>query len=476
MREYFRRAFGCDVRSLAVFRIALGLLLLADIAWRLPHFDAWLTETGVWPIAAARAENSLAWSLYFLSGAPAWTITLLCCSALAALALIAGWRTRLFTVISWLLLCSLQARNELPINAGDLVLRLLLFWGMFLPLSACWSVDARGRPKAGTITSVATAALFVQVALIYFFNALYKTGDAWTNGSAISAVLQQETYATSFGRSLLDWPWLLKLATHGTWWFELLGPLLLFSPWKTGVARGCVAIGFILFHLALFATLRIGLFPLICVAAWVPILPSGFWNALSGPREASREAGTWRGLEILAGVALIMVVASNIALFAKRVRPAWWRASSNVLRLDQQWSLFAPNPSRSEGWTVVVIEGNDGREYNAETGTEMDWARPADLGAELPSAQWRKFLASMRSQRHPRRVERFADWHVARWKAKHPEIGVRRVRVHYLWEGLATRQNPPDNWFIFEKPHGPLSEEAKRLGYPVRPPSDAADL
>jgi hypothetical protein len=476
MREYLARAFGCDLRSLAAFRIALGILLLADIAWRLPWFDVWLTETGAWPIAAAQAETPRGWSLYFLSGSAAWAVGLLTSAGAAAIALIAGWRTRWATVLSWILLVSLQTRNVLPLNAGDIVLRLLLFWGVFLPLGARWSVDARAEAQGGLFVSVGTAALLIQVALIYVFNALYKTGEAWKAGTAIEVVLQQETYTTALAPWLLEWPRLLRVATHGTWWFELLGPFLAFFPWRTSLARGLVAFGFIGFHLALFATLRIGLFPLICIAAWLPFIPGGFWDAFRRRDLAPVVPSRSKVFDVLAGMALAIVLVSNVLGFAGQARPAWLRLPANVLRLDQQWSLFAPDPGRTEGWMVVVIETADGKEYDALTGAEVDWARPAHLGAVLPSGQWRKYLAAVRSQRFPNRARVFANFHLAQWQRLHPGQQVTRVRLHYLWEWLATRQSPPDNWFIFEKPPGPLTEVARQLGYPVAPPVDSSDL
>ena len=493
MRDYLGRVFGFDTRSLAVFRVALGLLLLADIAWRLPRFDTWLAESGAWPIAAALSEAARSWSLYFWNASSAWAVALLTISALAAAALITGWQTRLATVVSWVFLVSLQTRNTLPLNAGDILLRLLLFWGAFLPLGGRWSIDARKSGRSGTAFSAGSTALVMQVALVYVFNALYKTGEAWKSGAAISQVLHQETYATSFGMWTTQWPGFLKAATHLTWWFELLGPALLFSPWKTGWLRGLVALGFMGFHLALLATLRIGLFPLICIAAWIPFLPGGFWDgflrccrrnpSMEQARPPDSAAAGSDALRICGVVAqcvavllIPVVIAGNVLRYFNVPRPAWFRVTSGILRLDQQWSLFAPDPSRSEGWMVVVIEGDDGKEYDALTGAEVNWTRPANLGSTLESGQWRKYLAAVRNRRYPKRPKYFADWCVAEWKRHHPEIGARRVRVHYLWEWVNKRQSPPDNWFIYEDPPGEMTELAKNLGYPVAPPAEAADL
>ena len=86
------------------------------------------------------------------------------------------------TLVCWVLAVSLQNRNELVLDGGDMVQRVLLFWSLFLPLGEIWSVDSVRRGAAATSTSianVASAALTIQMASIFFFAALLKTGDAW---------------------------------------------------------------------------------------------------------------------------------------------------------------------------------------------------------------------------------------------------------------------------------------------------------
>jgi hypothetical protein len=49
--------------------------------------------------------------------------------ALAALAMLVGYCTRLATFVVWMLVLSIQHRNMLAINAGDILLHLLLSSG-----------------------------------------------------------------------------------------------------------------------------------------------------------------------------------------------------------------------------------------------------------------------------------------------------------------------------------------------------------
>ena len=60
-----------DLRSLAAFRVCLGLILAAETVWLLPRAEALLSNAGVLPLGAL--EGSLAphtqfWSLHRSSG------------------------------------------------------------------------------------------------------------------------------------------------------------------------------------------------------------------------------------------------------------------------------------------------------------------------------------------------------------------------------------------------------------------------
>ena len=148
-----RELFGIDTRSLAVFRIALGLVILADLLIKVPDLAAFYTDDGVLPRAllaeqvGARAPALLPILNLVphvaVDGVVGQALLFVLAGAVAVL-LVAGWQTRWVTIASWILLTSLQARNPAVRNAGDDMFRLLLFWSMFLPLGATWSVAPAG--------------------------------------------------------------------------------------------------------------------------------------------------------------------------------------------------------------------------------------------------------------------------------------------------------------------------------------------
>ena len=217
-----------------------------------------------------------------LSGDAWWIGALFVLAAVAAVMLCIGYRTRVATALSWFLLLSLQLRNPAVLNLGDHLLLMLLFWGMWIPWGSTWSVDSRRRPrlKPGTqVLSVASLGLMLQIAAVYWFSYFFKTDPVWKDGEAIYYVLQLERFATGIGAWILTWPQgMLQAMGKGVLYLEVFGPMLLFVPWKPAFFR-IVAIGlFWAFHAGLGLSIAIGLFPLVCMVAWMMLLP-GSWSA-----------------------------------------------------------------------------------------------------------------------------------------------------------------------------------------------------
>ncbi|MDY7080948.1 MAG: HTTM domain-containing protein, partial [Halobacteria archaeon] len=80
--------------------------------------------------------------LHALSGDAWFQVLLFVVASVFALMLVVGYRTKVATVVSLVLLVSLHLRNPVILNGGDSLLRRLLFIGIFLPLGEQWSVDA----------------------------------------------------------------------------------------------------------------------------------------------------------------------------------------------------------------------------------------------------------------------------------------------------------------------------------------------
>jgi hypothetical protein len=292
LRAKAAEVFGADLRSLALFRIVLALLVPANLANRATDLSAHYTDAGVLPRSDLIEQVLSRWSLSLnlMNGQSFFQALLFGVAALAALGLLVGYRTRLMNFVVWALVLSIQMRNPLVNGLGETLLHLLLFWGMFLPLGAYWSVD-RARKAAPPrlsmrFVSLATAALFLQIAFVYWFAAIWKSGPQWReDGTALFYVLSFDQITTPFGSYLLHFPKLLEVMTFATIGFEAFGPFLLFYPFFNGPVRTAAVLAFMSLHFGIWLTMDIGIFPWISAFCMVCFLPGWFWEKAAKLRD-----------------------------------------------------------------------------------------------------------------------------------------------------------------------------------------------
>jgi predicted DCC family thiol-disulfide oxidoreductase YuxK len=286
--KFLRDIFSLDLRSLAVFRIGLALVILGDVIVRAMDLSAHYTDSGVLPRGALLENfgNVWHWSLYFMSGTAPFQALLMGLACLFAGLLLLGYKTRLMTVLSWIFLISIQSRNPMVLQGGDMLLHMLVFWSMFLPLGAYYSVDSAlddsGQKKPKQIFSMGTLALYVQFLLFYWCSVMYKTGyEWWGDGTAVYYALNADHHATAFGHFLLEYasPLLLKALTYFTLLIEILGPAFLIFTRISGKPRLFVILLFIGMHFGFSSALELGIFPWISSVYMLAFLPVWIWDS-----------------------------------------------------------------------------------------------------------------------------------------------------------------------------------------------------
>ena len=149
LRARLTEVFGFDTRSLAVARIALGLLVVLDVCGRLVDYDTFYTEGGVLnrmkTLELYHRKEYV--SLFMASGADWWAGFCFAIEGIAGLCYMLGYRTRLTGWIAWFMMIGCHARFSQVLQAGDLLLRLLLFWSFFLPMGARFSIDSMSSSR-----------------------------------------------------------------------------------------------------------------------------------------------------------------------------------------------------------------------------------------------------------------------------------------------------------------------------------------
>jgi hypothetical protein len=440
-----RAAIAVDPRSLALLRMGLGVLLLANLVGRAAHFEALYGQPGVLPTSLLPHLNLPGQSLFFaylVSGTPVALGLAAGASALFAVGLALGCYTRTCTLASWFLLVSLNTRNPLATSYEDSVLQALLFWGIFLPLGAAWSLDARrsGAPPArAPVASAASCALLLQFAAIYFFGALHKTGPAWhADADAVYYTLAQNYVARPIAAALRDQPGAIALLTRLTWHWELSFPLLVFSPLWNGPLRTFAVATVWAFHAGLWVCLALALFPPVMMLGALGLLPPWLWQRLAGGVAAAADPPARGGAAALAregvpAALILLLLAGNLAsLPGAPALPRGVAAVARVLGLDQGWRMYAPEPQKSDFYHVMPGTLADGRRVDlARGGAPLAEGPPATPPWRDPSRPWSLHLERVRTYGpHIELGLPLASWMCRSWNATH--AGPERL-VTFAW-------------------------------------------
>lgn len=296
MLASYKTIFACDLRALALFRVSLGSLVILDLLSRSRELVAHYSDQGVLPRSAMMLiDGDVPPSLHMISGSALFIALLFMLAGIAAFFVLVGYRARLMVFISWVFLISLDTRNGYVSQGGDLLLRMLLFWAMFLPISKRFSVDAAldsGPDVSNHHFSLASVGLLLQVLSVYFFTALLKDDPIWIpDGTAVYYALNIDSLITPVGEWLREYALLMSGLTYFVWSLELVAPLLVFSPVFHVPLRLLGLSLLILMHIGFFVCMYIGLFPLISIASLLVLTPSVVWDWLSKRTQTEERTG-----------------------------------------------------------------------------------------------------------------------------------------------------------------------------------------
>jgi hypothetical protein len=457
---WLRARFGIDRRAIAAFRVALGFVLLVDVFTRARHLRALYTDAGIVPRSVVLAEYGGPYELVLSLPDPWYPVVLFPIGALCALSLIAGRRPRLSAFAGLLVVLLLQMRNPYVLNGGDVLLRILFVWALFLPYEGT-SLRGSGDLRL----SIATAGLVLQVVLVYATNATHKVdGDTWWAGDAVAQVLATEQYTYLLGEFVLDTfggTGVLVAANYA--WIALLvcSPLLLLA---TGRLRTALVSLFALFHVGMLLTLAVGHFPLISLASLVVLYPPSAWDWTQrrGASIRDRLGVSKSALEFLPsrekisstvptvtvpdrvrsgthgvvfrGVPAILVTFSLLSAAGVVGFPTPEPADEAIETADfgQNWQMFAPEPPDRTWWIATPAERSDGTSVDAfhDEQLAVDSPRQAD---RMASFRWRKYFQTLRYADTEPRQSAYARYLCA-------NRNIERVELYYGYQTVPGEQ------------------------------------
>jgi hypothetical protein len=450
---------GLDLRSIGLLRIGIAVCLLIDLAGRATDLEAHYTDAGLFPRDAA-IETADAWhiSLHFANGQYTFQAILFALAGLSAVCLLLGVHTRLAAIASWILIVSLQNRNFIILNGADVLLRMVLFFSLFLPLGARFSVDrlrAISRSPAETNWTATSGTVFylLQFMVVYVFAGLIKSEiPAWREGVGLAYALRSPEFAEPLGLKIVESVSVIRLFNGVVIYGELFGSLLLLLPVWNAAARMAVVVSFSALHLLIAATMSVGMFPLVAIVAVCAFLPSSFWDRATR-MVGQRAPFLVRGVERLASWlrppirarldalperpppalrrwstavfgagCMILVVLCNIATFRPLpfAIPQKLQWITPLLRLEQRWDMFAA-PLTAGGWFVIPARLTSGAEVDLATmKPTISWDEPPLVADTYANARWKKYFMNISVPPYAQHRLLFGRYLCRSWNETHP--------------------------------------------------------
>lgn len=241
--RFLWRLCQLDLRSVALFRVALAIALMLALGGLWSAVPLWYADGGLLPRADAVTLGGLtAHNLLLVSGASWLLRAVVAVGLLASFSLLLGYRSRLCLLVVGIIMFSFQLRTPAAATPADAVLTGLCLWGLLLPLSGAWSLDRAVRDQAadsGPAPVIAGVAWLLQWAW-YALALLLALPEPLAGGALVALVLaallrgilNPDAPATLTVPGLLILGLLLGgIATHGapgpeTWLLLAVLPLL----------------------------------------------------------------------------------------------------------------------------------------------------------------------------------------------------------------------------------------------------------
>lgn len=463
--KHLKQVFTLDLRALALMRIGLSLVLLTDLFLRVFDLKEYYTDAGVLPLEALFRFlwNPHYFSFYTISGSGYIITFLFLVNALCLFCLLLGYRTRLFTLLSWILLLSLHNRNPLILQGGDDFVRMILFWAIFLPWGYRYSIDAYKSQQVNNdnrFESVACVAYIAQVAFLYYFSALLKSSPEWTTDfTAIYYALSLDQMVTPIGKFIYPHYDLLKALTAIVYHIEFILPFFLFIPFFNAWFRMVFIVIIGGMHLNIYLTLNVGLFSAISTITLLGLIPTHFMDkaaaafpifinkiklqanklvarafrfSTSAPMPSLK---TSLFSEVFVLGILTYVLLFNMSTIGKAKLPNSVQWAGHLLRLNQRWGMFAPSVYKFDGWFILSGTTADGEKIDLlRKGERVTYDKPGVVTDIVRSDRWRKYSENILLVRNSHFRAYYCNYLLKHWNQKHKNNHINSLEIIYMKE------------------------------------------
>ena len=221
--------------TIGLLRILTAAVLLMSLINDLPFVVDYFSDEGVLSGHTDILRSEYRFTILDYFGNPIYVRIFYITLIIFTLMLLIGKFTRTSAIVAFILLSAFHEKNPLILNSGDTLMRLMLFYLAIASSGKCLSLDSMKKRKITSIKEHKKSQqgyiwprrlIQIQLAIVYLFAFLPKTGTTWRDGTAIYYFLANPHFARFSTDFLGNFIVLTTLMTYATLLIELLFPVL----------------------------------------------------------------------------------------------------------------------------------------------------------------------------------------------------------------------------------------------------------
>ena len=292
-----------EPRTAGIYRWVVGFLCLADMLRHWGEARQFYSNDGVLTnhYHLFRPSSGYNFSVFHAFSSLGEVHVIFALFVLCHFFFMIGWQTKLFSILSFVAVTSLDNRLVMVENGGYVAVNLVVAYGMFLPTGKRFSVDAwlrswrerkersteelneRYRPSSAykPYTSLAVLLVVLNLAVVYFFNVVNKSGSLWRTGQTVHYVLHLNRMVTGLAvwmREILPY-WMTRPITWGVLCLEALLVAWILSPYAKRITRTLAMIGILALHTSFGVMMRLGPFAWFMIGWSMCLIAPPQWEA-----------------------------------------------------------------------------------------------------------------------------------------------------------------------------------------------------
>ncbi|MBL7664798.1 MAG: HTTM domain-containing protein [Bacteriovoracaceae bacterium] len=349
--------------SLTIQRLALCLIIAYDFIERLSLFNWFYSDLRIVSLDLIKIEFSAwyYWSLFYLNATALWSVILFGIGFLGiSITLFTNYK-KLGLLIAWVILHSLQLKDWSVLTGGDMLLNILVLFHIFHPEPA----------QSKKIIHFYQLVLLLQIAYIYFCLNLHRSTEIWfIEASALWYTFVSSISSSLLAERLLNYPQILEWCTRFVYLTEVIAPFFAFFFYAKEKPRMYCVLIMILFHLGIAIFMNLGIFPYVCMSAWLLYLPGSFWKLIKLKFDKKKEDLRWPAHKYTSLFFAVLILLNlltalpfpgdnEILKFQTRIKNGFYLTElTSLLGIYQSWLLYSPTPQTLDSWASVKTKEN----------------------------------------------------------------------------------------------------------------------